>query len=103
MKSYKSLYFDTLKYPHKNTLPIVEKGWTKETEEPFRKGNCLVFRLPWTTKGYIFGIWGRPTNLSEVDALIEAIEARVIDLEVVRDIHEPVWVLEDDEDVPAEK
>jgi hypothetical protein len=100
MKSYGKLYGDVLKYPHNNFFPIVEPGWTKETEEPFRDGKCVVFRLPWTKKGYVLGIWGRPTGKSETQALIEAIEARAIDLDVVRDLHDAVWAPEDEDDVP---
>jgi hypothetical protein len=56
MKTYGPLYVGTLRYPHKNLLPIVEVGTTQETEIPFRRGKCLVFRAPFTTKSFYLGI-----------------------------------------------
>lgn len=50
------LYGGTLRYWHNKFLPIIEKGSTQETELPFRVGHCLVFRVPFTTKGFYAGI-----------------------------------------------
>lgn len=93
MKSAGKLYVDTLKYPPKfGFFPIVDKGWTDEIEPPFRRGKCLVFRLPFFTKGLIVGLWGAPTGRTETQALSEALGARQVDLSVVSDINDPVWV-----------
>ena len=57
MKVFGSLYVGKLEYYHRNVLPVIEKGWTQETEFPYRKGSCLVFRLPKTHPGYYVGVW----------------------------------------------
>lgn len=83
MKSKGPLYVGTLNYYHNRFLPIVEVGHTQETELPFRKGKCLVFRVPFTTTGYYFGIlYGglRPEAATEetIDELLShALKARV--------------------------
>lgn len=56
MKTYGPLYGGTLRYWHKKLLPIIEVGTTQETELPFRKGKCLVFRAPFTTTGLYIGL-----------------------------------------------
>lgn len=56
MKTFGPLYGGKLKYYHKKFLPIVEKGSTQETELPYRRGHCLVFRAPFTTSAVYFGI-----------------------------------------------
>lgn len=55
MKTYGSLYVGTLQYWHKKLLPIIEVGTTQETDLPFRRGKCLVFRAPFTTTGFYIG------------------------------------------------
>lgn len=57
MRSFGPLYVGTLKYYHRNIMPVVEKGWTQETESPYRKGACLVFRFPKTYPGFYLGLW----------------------------------------------
>jgi hypothetical protein len=56
MKSFGPLYAGTLKYYHRNALPIIEKGWTQETDSPYRYGHCLIFRFPFTKPGFYAGI-----------------------------------------------
>ena len=67
MKTYGTLYVGKLEYYHRNPLPIVEKGWTQESEYPFRKGKCLVFRLPFTKPGFYIGVWTKGTELYHED------------------------------------
>ena len=67
MKSYGSIYAGKLKYYHKKPLPILEKGWTQETEFPFRKGNCLIFRAPFTIPGVYVGLWKKGSRLEFED------------------------------------
>lgn len=82
MKTFGRLYADKLKYPETfGFFPIVDKGWTHETEEPYRRGTCLVLRFPYTTPGLILGIWGKASNLDEEDALLRALGAREVELE----------------------
>lgn len=78
MKEIGALYVDTLKYPHRSFLPILEKGWTNEIEEPFRKGSCLVFRFPFTKPGFVIGLFGKPQE--ESAALTAAIWGRELDV-----------------------
>lgn len=56
MKTFGPLYVGTLKYYHKDFLPILEIGTTQETDIPFRRGKCLVFRFPKTTPGFYIGV-----------------------------------------------
>ena len=67
MKTYGSLYTGTLRYYHKRLFPILEYGWTQETEYPYRKGSGLVFRVPFTTGGYYFGMWRPWTKMKYED------------------------------------
>ena len=57
MKTLGPLYAGQIRYWHKKTLPIIEVGTTQETETPYRKGKCLVFRLPFTHPGYYVGVF----------------------------------------------
>ena len=57
MQSRGPLYYGKLKYWHKKLLPVVEVGTTQETEHPYRKGKCLVFRIPFTIPGYYIGVY----------------------------------------------
>lgn len=57
MKTYGPLYVGKLEYYHTKLFPIIEIGTTQETEEPYRKGKCLVFRVPFTKPGYYVGIF----------------------------------------------
>ena len=60
MLSIGPLYGDVLQYYHRNLFPIIEKGWTQETEHPFRQSKiCLVFRFPFTKPGFVLGVWER--------------------------------------------
>ena len=74
------LYGHTLKYPHRHALPIIEKGWTHEIDEPFRRGSCLVFRLPFTKPGLVVGIFGAPQD--EDEALTAALWGRELDVSI---------------------
>ena len=56
MKTLGPVYVGKLKYYHRNLLPVVETGTTQETEFPYRKGKCLVFRLPFTYPGFYMGL-----------------------------------------------
>ena len=79
MKTLGPLYADTVNYGDRGFFPVIEKGWTSEIEPPFRKGKCLVFRFPFTRPGLAIGIFGK-SRLEEVEALLSAIEGRVIPL-----------------------
>ena len=58
MKSIGPLYADVIQYYHRRVLPIAEKGWTQETNYPYRKSKvCWVFRLPFTHPGFVLGVW----------------------------------------------
>jgi hypothetical protein len=74
------LYVTGLKYPHRKPLPVVEKGWTHEIDDPFRRGSCLVFRLPFTKPAIVIGWWQEAQ--AEEDALTAAIWGRKLDVSV---------------------
>jgi hypothetical protein len=67
MKTYGPLYVGTLKYWHKKALPILEVGTTQETEMPYRKGKCLVFRLPFTHPGFYLGLFYKTPDVGWED------------------------------------
>lgn len=84
MKSIGPLYVDKIQYYHRNLMPIVEKGWTQETEYPYRKSKvCLVFRFPFTKPGFVLGVWkSQKEYIFEEDAdrlLSEAMGLRILD------------------------
>ena len=59
---------------------MVEKGTTQETTRPYRKGVCLVFRLPKTYLGLAVGIWVyQPENIDDDDA-VDALMADALKL-----------------------
>jgi hypothetical protein len=82
MKSYGPLYVGTLQYYHRKPLPVIEVGWTQETEHPYRKGKCVVFRAPFTKPGFYIGKWVYAPDIAEdddhaIDSLLSnAISAR---------------------------
>lgn len=57
MVNFGNFYTGSLRYWHRKFLPIIERGSTQETELPFRFGNSLVFRVPFTYKGIFIGQW----------------------------------------------
>ena len=64
MRTYGPLYVGRLEYYHTKVLPIIEIGSTQETEEPYRKGKCLVFSVPFTKPGYYAGVFYHTPNIS---------------------------------------
>jgi hypothetical protein len=72
------LYGQIIKYPHRDALPVFEKGWTHEIEEPYRRGSCLVFRVPFTKPGFVIGKWAE--SQTEDEALTAAIWGRELDV-----------------------
>ena len=86
MKSIGPLYADVIQYYHRKALPILEKGWTQESEFPYRKSKfCLVFRIPFTHPGFVLGVWDKADRyMLEEDAedlLAAAIGLRSMELE----------------------
>lgn len=80
MKTFGPFYADTMKYPPKyKWLPLVEVGWTNETEEPYRKGRCLVLKPPLANTALVAGVWGQPQD--EETALSNAVRARTMDID----------------------
>ena len=83
MKSYGLLYGGKLRYWHKKVFPMIELGHTQETEMPYRKGKCLVFRAPFTEPGFYLGVWvNRPDigwdDEDKIDEILsDAMKARV--------------------------
>jgi hypothetical protein len=67
MKNIGPLYVGKLEYYHRDFFPVVEKGWTQETDHPFRKGACLVFRFPKTHPGLYVGLWKKGSAIAEFD------------------------------------
>lgn len=70
-----SHYVHQMDYPSRK-FPIIDKGNTQEIEWPYRVGNALVFRVPFTTKAFVLGHW--VSRKDEEDALTSAIGAREV-------------------------
>ena len=75
MKTFGPLYVTKLRYWHTKPLPVLELGWTQETEPPFRQGKCLVFRLPTNEWGYAIGVFYKRPDIhpDDDDAIDEVI------------------------------
>jgi len=78
MESLGPIYVDLVKYGHRRFWPFIETGWSQEIEEPYRKGSCLVFRVPFTRPGFAIGIFTE--ELPEEEALTRAIKSHVHDV-----------------------
>jgi hypothetical protein len=80
MRTYGPLYVGKLEYYHRKPLPIIEIGRTQETEFPYRRGRCFVFRAPFTKPGFYIGLLfksvDKPEFLSDED--IDLIMARAM-------------------------
>lgn len=87
MITYGQLYGGKLEYYHRKPLPIIEIGWTQETDHPYRKGSCLVFRLPFTKPAVYVGKWIPGSELPFEDDT--SIDSRLSDAMKVRKIWEP--------------
>ena len=77
MRNYGPLYVGTLEYYHTKFLPILEIGSTQETEGRYRKGKCLVFRIPFRKPGYYIGLYYKNLFVpyldeDEIDELLHA-------------------------------
>jgi hypothetical protein len=73
----KKHFFHTMKYPS-TQFPLIEPGHTQEIEHPYRAGDALVVRLPFTRTAIVVGRW--VAILREQDALASAIQMREIDV-----------------------
>lgn len=78
MLSIGPLYGQVIVYPHHKPLPIVERGWTHEIEEPYRRGSCLVFRFPFAKHAIALGVWREKQE--EEQALTAALWGRHLDV-----------------------
>lgn len=85
MKSAGKLYLDIIQYPIYKNRFIVEKGWTNETDHPYRHGTCVIVKPPFIAKAMVFGVWGK--QQSEVQSLENAIMMRELDF-VTEEIRE---------------
>ena len=84
MLSIGPLSVQKIEYPHRKFIPLVEKGWTNEIEEPYRLGTCLVLRIPFTKPGFVLGVWERSKGFvydeDADDMLAKALRVRDMDL-----------------------
>jgi hypothetical protein len=66
-------------FAHKINLqkksPLVHRFPSHEIEEPYRKSNSLILRLPGTHRGLVLG-WWRSTTRTEEQTLLEALQGR---------------------------
>lgn len=86
LTSFGPLYVTTVKYPPKfRFYPLIDNGWTSELDEPYRKGKCLVFKLPAISTGLGIGIWTDKVE-DEEEALMLAIGGSEISLEDLKDV-----------------
>lgn len=76
------VYITTLRYPDKRNAPLIERGWTIETETPYRRGSSIVFRMPGSRHALVLGVWGSPQD--EDEALRAAIGMRELTPEETR-------------------
>jgi len=56
------------KFPYEWAGKFITRGWTQESDDPFRVSTPLVFRLP-RYKALVFGKWTGHTDETKVDEL----------------------------------
>ena len=55
--------------------PLWHLDVTNEIEYPFRRGRCLVLRVPFTKRAFAVGLWGE--RQAEQEALLAAMGGRI--------------------------
>lgn len=73
-------------YYHSEHPPLAAFTQSQEIEPPFRAGRCLVLRLPFSKSAVAVGVWLRAKT--ESSALMDAMGARVVRDNAVRDMEE---------------
>lgn len=69
------LYLTRVPYLDRSS-PLVEKGWSAETDYPFRVGKCIAARVPGSRFGFGIGLWGPDGD--EEETLVMASGARIM-------------------------
>jgi hypothetical protein len=96
----KLFYSGLHKYPTKDLLKpgvIFETGKTREIEAPYRKGRCLIVKLPGLRYGVKLGIWTHNPRIDEEDH--EAVSEVLLDaMNVSRKggVKDGVWDFEEE-------
>ena len=67
------IYVHQMTYPP-GGFPLCERGETQEIEHPFRTGQSVVLRMPFSRRALAVGVWRGERD--EDDALMGAIAAR---------------------------
>jgi len=62
-------FVQVTKFPYQWNKQIITRGWTQETEAPYRTANPLIVRLP-RYRALVLGRWTGQTDVGEVDKLI---------------------------------
>jgi hypothetical protein len=62
-------FVQVTKFPYQWGKKVITRGWTQETDEPYRTANPLILRLP-RYRALVLGKWNGQTTVSEVDKLI---------------------------------
>ena len=67
MKTFGPLYVGTVKYYKNKDIPRFEIGTTQESEHPYRKGKCLIYRGYKSFTGRYLGVWVKNPRLNPED------------------------------------
>lgn len=75
METFGPLYAGSIKYYKGKGLPIFEIGTTQESEHPYRKGKCFIYRNPGSATGRYLGLWVKnprlnPDDYESIDAIL---------------------------------
>jgi hypothetical protein len=73
-KDVGNLYWHPLTYPYK-PRGLAERADTQELDSPFRRGKGIAFRVPFSRKAIVVGVW-KKTGYTESQALTYAIKGR---------------------------
>lgn len=73
-KDVGNIYWHSLTYPYK-PKGLVERADTQELDHPFRRGKGIAFRVPFSRKALVMGVW-KKTGYTESQALTYAIKGR---------------------------
>jgi hypothetical protein len=99
----KLIYSGLHKYPTKGFLKpglIFETGKTREIESPFRKGRCLIVKLPGLRYGLKLGVWTHNPRIDEEDH--EAVAEVLLDAMNVSKkggVKDGTWTFEEEREV----
>lgn len=73
------LYVAAQVLPGRVGIRLAARSVSAETEPPYRRGSCLLVRLPRTRLVLVLGWWSNPSDDVQDDVLAEALGYRTVE------------------------